>query len=114
VWEATPAGPFDRRPIGLGFQYFYGFVGGDASQWQPNLFRNTAAVEPYLGHPGWNLVTAMADNAIRYLRELNAISPDRPFLVYYAPGATHAPAPSNARVDRAVQGQVRHGLERSA
>ena len=91
VWESTPAGPFDRWPTGLGFQYFYGFVGGDSSQWQPNLFRNTTAIQPYVGHPGWNLVTAMADDAIQYMRGLNEVSPDQPFFVYYVPGATHAP-----------------------
>jgi arylsulfatase len=91
IWEATPAGPFERWPVGYGFQYFYGFVGGDANQWAPNLFRNTTAIEPYLGHPGWNLVTAMADDAIEYMRNLNEVTPDRPFFVYYVPGAAHAP-----------------------
>jgi arylsulfatase len=91
VWESTPAGPFDRWPVGYGFQYFYGFVGGDASQWRPNLFRNTTPIEPYLGRAGWNLITAMADDAIEYLKRQNDIAPDQPFLVYYAPGATHAP-----------------------
>ena len=91
VWEATPAGPFDRWPTGLGFQHFYGFVGGDASQWSPNLFRDTSAIQPYLGHPGWNLITAMADDAIQYMKGLSEVSPDQPFFVYYVPGGTHAP-----------------------
>jgi arylsulfatase len=91
VWEATTAGPFDRWPVGYGFDYFYGFLGGDTSQWQPNLFRNTTPIEPYIGHRGWNLVTAMADEAIAYIKNLNEIAPDRPFFVYYAPGAAHAP-----------------------
>ena len=51
-------------PTGMGFEYFYGFVGGDASQWEPNLFRNTTQIYPFLGKPGWNLITAMADDAI--------------------------------------------------
>ena len=75
----------------MGFDYFYGFVGGDANQWQPNLFRNTPAIYPYYGHPGWNLVTAMADDAIEYLRRITAINPDQPFFIYYVPGAVHAP-----------------------
>ncbi len=91
VWESTPAGPFERWPIGYGFEYFYGFVGGDASQWQPNLFRNTTPIQPYVGNPGWNLVTAMADDAIDYVKRISAIDPDKPFFVYYVPGATHAP-----------------------
>jgi arylsulfatase A-like enzyme len=90
-WQASQAGPFDQWPTGIGFEYFYGFIGGDTSQWQPNLYRNTSPIEPYLGQKGWNLTTAMADDAIQYLRQLNEITPNKPFFVYYAPGATHAP-----------------------
>src|SRR6516165_29480 len=89
--KASQAGPFDQWPIGMGFEYFYGFVGGDANQWQPNLFRNTTAIYPYVGHPGWNLITAQADDAIEYLRRITAINPDQPFFIYYVPGAVHAP-----------------------
>ena len=75
----------------MGFEYFYGFVGGDASQWQPNLFRNTTAIYPFQGNPGWNLTTAMADEAIQYMKQLKEVAPDKPFFVYYVPGGTHAP-----------------------
>ena len=54
----------------MGFDYFYGFIGGDTSQWQPNLFRNTTAIYPFQGNPGWNLTTAMADDAIQYMKQL--------------------------------------------
>jgi arylsulfatase len=90
-YQATMAGPFDQWPNGMGFEYFYGFVGGDASQWQPNLFRNTTAIYPFQGNPGWNLTTAMADEAIQHMRDLKAVAPDKPFFVYYVPGGTHAP-----------------------
>ncbi|MBV8174394.1 MAG: sulfatase-like hydrolase/transferase, partial [Verrucomicrobia bacterium] len=90
-FQASQAGPFDQWPIGMGFDYFYGFVGGDANQWQPNLYRNTTAIYPYVDHPGWNLITAEADDAIQYLRRITAIDPDQPFFIYYVPGATHAP-----------------------
>ena len=90
-YQASQAGPFDQWPIGMGFDYFYGFVGGDTSQWQPNLFRNTTAIYPFEGHPGWNLTTAMADDAIQYMKQLKEIAPDKPFFVYYVPGGTHAP-----------------------
>jgi arylsulfatase A-like enzyme len=90
-YEATQAGPFNQWPTGLGFEYFYGFVGGDASQWQPNLFRNTTAIYPFEGHPGWNLTTAMADDAIQYMKQLKEIAPEKPFFIYYVPGGTHAP-----------------------
>ena len=90
-YQATSAGPFEQWPNGMGFEYFYGFVGGDTSQWQPNLFRNTTAIFPFQGNPGWNLTTAMADEAIHYMRELKEVAPDKPFLVYYVPGGTHSP-----------------------
>ena len=75
----------------MGFDYFYGFVGGDTSQWQPNLFRNTTPIYPYLGQPGWNLTTAMADDAIQWMKQLKEIAPGKPFFIYYVPGGTHAP-----------------------
>ena len=90
-FQASQAGPFDQWPTGMGFDYFYGFVGGDTSQWQPNLFRNTTQIFPFLGNPRWNLITAMADDAIGYMNQMNALTPDRPFFVYYVPGGTHAP-----------------------
>jgi len=87
----SQAGPFGQWPNGMGFEYFYGFVGGDASQWQPNLFRNTTPIFPFQGNPGWNLETAMADEAIQYMKQLKALAPEKPFFVYYVPGAVHAP-----------------------
>ena len=90
-YQATQAGPFDQWPNGMGFEYFYGFMGGDASQWQPNLYRNTTAIYPFEGKPGWNLTTAMADEAIQYMKGLKAVAPEKPFLVYYVPGGTHSP-----------------------
>ncbi|HEX5138314.1 MAG TPA: arylsulfatase [Planctomycetota bacterium] len=93
AFEASLVGPFDQWPIGMGFDYFYGFVGGDANQWEPNLFRNTTQIYPFQGaEPGtWNLVTAMADDAIDWMNRINEIDPEKPFLCYYVPGATHAP-----------------------
>jgi arylsulfatase len=91
TYQASQAGPFDQWPNGMGFEYFYGFVGGDTSQWQPNLFRNTTAIYPYVGKPNWNLTTAQADDAIDWLNQLNQIDPAKPFFCYYVPGGTHAP-----------------------
>ena len=91
-YQASQAGPFDQWPTGMGFEYFYGFMGGDTNQWEPgNLVRNTTPIYPYVGKPGWNLMTAMADDAIDYMNRINALSPDQPFLIKFAPGATHAP-----------------------
>jgi arylsulfatase len=93
AFAASQAGPFDQWPIGLGFEYFYGFVGGDANQWGPNLFRNTTQIYPFEGKEEgtWNLITAMADDAIDHLHRLNQIDPGKKFFIKYAPGATHAP-----------------------
>ena len=90
-YQSSQAGPFDQWPNGMGFEYFYGFVGGDASQWQPNLFRNTTPIYPFLNNPGWNMETAMADEAIQYIKQNEEIAPGKPWFVYYVPGATHAP-----------------------
>ena len=90
-WVASQAGPFDQWPTGMGFEYFYGFVGGDTSQWQPNLFRNTTAIHPFVGNPKWNLTTAMADDAIHWMQQLNDLNPSMPFFLHYVPGGTHAP-----------------------
>jgi arylsulfatase A-like enzyme len=90
-WVATQAGPFDQWPTGMGFEHFYGFVGGDTSQWQPNLFNDTKAIYPYFNNPKWNLTTAMADDAIHWLNMLNVIDPTMPFFLHFVPGGTHAP-----------------------
>jgi hypothetical protein len=93
VYTASQVGPFDQWPIGMGFEYFYGFVGGDANQWQPNLFRNTTQIYPFEGKaPGtWNLVTGMADDAIDWMTRMHQTDPSKPIFIKYAPGATHAP-----------------------
>src|SRR4029453_16509671 len=85
------SGPFDQWPSGMGFQYFYGFMGGETNQWQPYLFRDHTAIFPWEGKKNYNLTTDMADEAIKYMTELNAAAPDKPFFLYYVPGGTHAP-----------------------
>ena len=90
-YQYSTAGPFDQWPTGMGFDYFYGFMGGETDQWTPFLFRNTTQIFPWRDQPGYNLITGMADDAIQYLHELNAAAPDKPFLLYYVPGGTHAP-----------------------
>ncbi len=102
-FASSQLGPFDQWPIGMGFDYFYGFVGGDTSQWEPNLFRNTTQIYPFVGQPPgtWNLVTAMADDAIEWLNRVNQTDPDKKFLCYYVPGATHAPhQPTKEWIDK--------------
>ncbi|NDH63157.1 MAG: arylsulfatase [Alphaproteobacteria bacterium] len=103
AFQASQAGPFDQWPNGMGFQYFYGFIGGDANQWQPNLFRNTTQIYPFEGKPpgSWNLITAMADDAIDWMSRMHQTDPSKPVMIKYAPGATHAPHhPTKEWVDR--------------
>ena len=90
-FETSQAGPFDQWPTGMGFDYFYGFNAGDVTQWEPMLTRNTTPIAPFVGNPKWNLITAMADEAIDWMKQLNDIDPTLPFMIYYATGATHAP-----------------------
>lgn len=90
-WETSQAGPFDRWPTSLGFDHFYGFIGGDTSQWRPNTTEGTRPIEPYVGNPDYNLDYDLADQAMKWIKMQKAVAPDKPFFCYYAPGATHAP-----------------------
>ncbi len=92
--ETTTSGPFDNWPTGYGFEYFYGFLAGEASQWEPNLVRNTTYVdrpETSGGNAHYHLSEDLADDAITWLREHKAFAPDKPFFMYWAPGASHGP-----------------------
>ena len=123
TYEASQVGPFTQWPTGMGFDYFYGFVGGDANQWGPNLFRNTTQIYPWIGHegtlkmdrsdpkakiwpvtgkePSWNLITAMADDAIDWMYRIHQTDPNQPIFLYYVPGASHAPHhPTKEWVDK--------------
>jgi arylsulfatase A-like enzyme len=112
TFQYSAAGPFDQWPSGMGFQYFYGFMGGESDQWTPYLFRDHTPVYPWIGKPGYNLVTDMADDAIRYIKELNASAPDKPFFVYYVPGATHSPHhPTKEWIDK-FKGKFDMGWEK--
>jgi arylsulfatase A-like enzyme len=84
-------GPFDQGPLAMGYEYFYGSMGGETDRWTPYLFRNTTQVFPWIGKPGYNLTTDMADEGIKYMNELNAAAPDKLFFLYYVPGGPHAP-----------------------
>ena len=111
-FQYSAAGPFDQWPVGMGFQYFYGFMGGETDQWTPYLYRNTTPVFPWIGKPGYNLTTDMADDAIKYMRDLNAAAPDKPFFVYYVPGGTHSPhQPTKEWIDK-FKGKFDMGYEK--
>jgi arylsulfatase len=101
-FQYTVAGPFNQWPSGMGFDYFYGFMGGETDQWTPYLFENNRQVFPFVGKEGkYNLTTDMADKAIGYLQGMQAAAPDSPWFLYYAPGGTHSPHnPTKEWVDK--------------
>jgi arylsulfatase len=90
-WECGPTGPFDRWPTGRGFEYFYGFVGGATSQWEPTLFENTRPVVLDRPRKNYHLTTEIADKALAWIQTHQSVAPDKPFFLWFAPGATHAP-----------------------
>ena len=93
VWQTSPMGPFDAWPsVGGGFEYFYGFIGGETNQYAPALYSGTTPVEPdRTPEEGYHLTEDLADHAIDWIRQQKALMPDKPFFMYFAPGATHAP-----------------------
>jgi arylsulfatase len=93
VWQTSPMGPFEGWPSGGGgFEYFYGFIGGEANQYFPALYEGTTPVEPgRTPEEGYHLTEDIADRAVSWMRQQKALMPDKPFFVYFAPGATHAP-----------------------
>jgi arylsulfatase len=90
-WQTSQAGPFDLWPTGLGFEYFFGFVGGDCNQWAPAIIEGTKPIEPPHDDPDYNFDRDMADRAIHWIRTQHAMAPGKPFLLYYTPGTAHAP-----------------------
>src|SRR5512134_782379 len=93
VWQTSPVGPFDQWPAGGGgFEYFYGFLGGETNQWYPTLFEGTTPVRSLrTPEEGYHLMEDMTEKALAWIGQQKALSPDKPFFVYFAPGATHAP-----------------------
>ena len=93
VWETSPAGPFTAWPTGGGgFEYFYGFIGGEAHQWYPSLYEGTTPIEvKKTPEEGYHFMEDMTDKAIGWIGQQKALMPDKPFFIYFAPGATHAP-----------------------
>jgi arylsulfatase len=92
VWQTSPMGPFDSWPTGSGFEYFYGFIGGETNQYAPAIYNGTVAVEPdRTPEEGYHFTEDITDRAIEWVRQQKALMADKPFFVYFAPGATHAP-----------------------
>jgi len=89
-WQSSQAGPFDLWPTSLGFEHFYGFIGGDTDQWHPAIYDGTKPVEAP-NDPDYHFDADMADHAISWIHEQHSLAPDKPFLAYYTPGLCHAP-----------------------
>ncbi len=111
-WQNTPAGPFDNWPNGLGFEYFYGFNSGETNQWAPALIENRNVVEPPANDPSYILDKDLGDHAISWLRMQSAQAPDKPFLLYFAPGSSHAPHHAPAEWIAKFQGQFDMGWDK--
>jgi len=109
---SSSAGPFDQWPSGMGFQYFYGFLGGETDQWEPYLFRDHTQIFPWVGKSDYNLITDMADEAIKYMRDLNAAAPDKPFFLYYVPGGSHSPHQPKKEWSEKFRGKFDMGWEK--
>ena len=116
MWQTSPLGPFDAWPTGGGgFEHFYGFIGGETNQYYPAIYDGTTPVEPpKTPEQGYHFGEDMTDRAVAWVRQQKALTPDKPFFVYYAPGATHAPHHVPKAVQRPVQGPVRPGLGQAA
>jgi arylsulfatase len=91
TWEISPVGPFDRWPTHSGFDKFYGSFGGETNQWAPLIYDGTVKVEPPHDDPDYNFMTDMSEQAIKWMRSVKTLAPDKPFFMYFAPGAVHAP-----------------------
>jgi arylsulfatase A-like enzyme len=111
-WLQSPDGPFDQWAGGLGFEYFYGFLGGDTDNWHPALFENTKPVLPPVGDPNYILIHDMGDRAINWIHTQHAIAPDKPFFMYFAPGNGHAPHHASKDWIAKFKGQFDQGWDR--
>jgi len=111
-WMQGPGGPYDQWAAGLGFDYFYGFLGGDSDQWHPALFENNTPVLPPFGDPNYILIRDLADRSINWIRTQHAAAPDKPFLLYFAPGNSHAPHHASKDWIAKFKGQFDQGWDK--
>ena len=112
VFQSSPVGPFDMWPTGSGFEYFYGFIGGEDNQWYPSLCEGTTPVEPpKTPEEGYHLTEDLADHAVAWVRTQKTLAPDKPFFMYFAPGATHAPLHVPKEWIEKYKGKFAHGWD---
>ena len=111
-YEISAAGPFDRWPTGLGFEYWWGFQGGEANQWNPPLYENTTPIEKPHDDPKWHFSEAMAEKCISWIGQQKASAPNKPFFIYWAPGAAHAPHHVAKEWADKYKGKFDHGWDK--
>jgi len=114
VWQSSPMGPFDAWPTGGGgFEYFYGFIGGETNQYYPAIYEGTTPLEPEKSpEEGYHFTEDMTDKAIKWIRQQKSLMPDNPFFVYFAPGATHAPHHVPKEWSDKYKGKFNHGWDK--
>src|SRR5467141_2264132 len=113
VWETSPLGPFRQWPTGSGFEHFYGFIGGETNQYAPSIYRDTVPGEPNrTPEEGYHFTEDMTNQAIEWIRQQKALMPDKPFFVYFAPGATHAPHHVPKEWADKYKGKFDHGWDK--
>jgi arylsulfatase A-like enzyme len=112
VWETSPMGPFNQWPLGSGFEYFYGFVGAETNQWYPALYEGVTPVEPSKApEEGYHLTEDLTDKAVTWVSQQKSLMPDKPFFMYFAPGATHAPHHVPAEWSEKYKGRFDQGWD---
>ena len=111
-WEGSVLGPFDRWPTGSGFDKFYGFIGGETNQWHPLVYDGTTRVYPDLNNPNYHFTTDMTNQAIAWMNTQQSLTPDKPFFMYFATGATHAPHHAPKAFSEKYKGQFSQGWDK--
>ncbi len=111
-WEASVSGPYDRWPTGSGFDKFYGFIGGETNQWHPMVYDGTTRVYPDVEDPNYHFTTDMTDHAIAWMNTQQSLTPDKPFYMYFATGATHAPHHAPKSFIEKYRGKFSQGWDR--
>jgi arylsulfatase len=111
-WEASVSGPYDRWPTGSGFDKFYGFIGGETNQWHPMVYDGTTRVYPNVDEPGYHFTTDMTHQALAWMNTQQSLTPDKPFYIYFATGATHAPHHAPKEYIDKYRGKFSQGWDR--
>lgn len=111
-WEASVSGPYDRWPTGSGFDKFYGFIGGETNQWHPMVYDGTTRVYPNVDDPGYHFTNDMTDQALAWMNTQQSLTPDKPFYLYFATGATHAPHHAPKEFSDKYKGKFSQGWDK--